>query len=395
MRISELRWRPYVPVSDRRASAQREMSRLRGEGKSVHPIRISGRTIARSFWGSGWCKHLETFSDYDNRLPRGRTYVRNGSVCHLELEPGKVEAIVAGSSLYEVGIDIEPLKPAAWRALKKTCSGRVGSMLELLQGRLSEHVMAVVTEPRTGLFPRAGEIEYRCDCPDWASMCKHVAAVLYAIGHRLDHQPELLFALRCVDAEELISTDLVLPDAGDGAAGDAIADDELGDIFGIDIEHNVGSDADRLVEVKPGSRRPTRASKAKAAGRRKTGTEAKAKARAGTKPNTTRAARTKTAEARAAKARTAKANATRTSSAGSRAVRSSEEVPRIRPTGKSVARLRKQLGLSVVEFAAELGVTAATVYRWQATAGRLNVRPRTFALLARLHRRSQERSRKR
>jgi uncharacterized Zn finger protein len=223
-------WAPYVPVGERRARAWLKMNELRDQGMDIQPVEIKDRTIARSFWGKGWCEHLESFSDYENRLPRGRRYVRNGSVCHLEIRPGQIKAIVSGSALYNITIRIRKLKPATWETVKKRCSGQIGSMLELLQGRFSDQVMAVVTDREAGLFPKPREIELNCDCPDWAVMCKHVAAVLYGIGHRLDSRPELLFLLRCVDAQELISTEMTLPvDAATGA--DALADDQLSDIF--------------------------------------------------------------------------------------------------------------------------------------------------------------------
>jgi uncharacterized Zn finger protein len=196
------RWAPYVPVARRRINSLREMEKLRQRGKDIQPIRIEGRTIARSFWGKGWCDHLESFSDFENRLPRGRTYVRNGSVCHLDIQPGRIEAVVSGSTLYNIRIDIKKLKPATWKSVKRECSGRIGSILELLKGRLSDHVMAVVTDRKQGLFPQPSEIELNCDCPDWAVMCKHVAAALYGVGSRLDDRPELLFMLRDVDADE-------------------------------------------------------------------------------------------------------------------------------------------------------------------------------------------------
>ena len=183
------RWPPYVPVAKRRAKAQREMKKLREQGKHIEPVEIEGRKIARSFWGDGWCKHLEQFSDYDNRLPRGRTYVRNGSVAHLAISSGKVEAIVNGSVLYNINITIKPLPKQKWSKIRQQCTGQIGSMLELLQGKLSNQVMKIVTDPDTGLFPNLREIDLSCDCPDWAGMCKHIAAVIYGIGARLDSQP--------------------------------------------------------------------------------------------------------------------------------------------------------------------------------------------------------------
>jgi len=194
-------WRPYVPVATRRRKAQREMDKLRKRGLDVQPVMIEGRKIARSFWGGAWCTHLEKFSDYSNRLPRGRTYVRNGSVCHLEVETGQVRAMVSGFKIYNVTVDVKPLPAKRWRDLKKSCTGRIGSLLDLLQGKLSDGVMQVVTDRDQGLFPLPREIRFKCDCPDWAVMCKHVAAVLYGVGARLDERPELLFQLRGVDHE--------------------------------------------------------------------------------------------------------------------------------------------------------------------------------------------------
>src|SRR5262249_32793226 len=137
-------------------------------------------------------------------LPRGRTYVRNGSVIDLQITPGQITALVSGSEIYEVEITIDALADREWRAIKAKCSGQIGSIVELLQGELSKEVIGIVTAKGQGLFPRPKEIEMSCSCPDWAGMCKHIAAVMYGIGARLDHQPELFFLLRKVDHLELI-----------------------------------------------------------------------------------------------------------------------------------------------------------------------------------------------
>ena len=168
--------------------AMKKMDALRKKGVDIQPVEIDGRKIAKTFWGEAWCDHLESFSDFENRLPRGRTYVRNGSVCHLAIAKGQIEAKVSGSELYNVKVDIKTLPGKKWTAIKGRCSGQIGSLLELLQGRLSDHVMEVVTDRKEGLFPLPGEMSFKCSCPDWAVMCKHVAAVLYGVGARLDTQ---------------------------------------------------------------------------------------------------------------------------------------------------------------------------------------------------------------
>jgi len=363
-------WAPYVSVAQRRVNALRQMGKLRKKGKDIQPIQIEGRTIARSFWGKGWCDHLESFSDFENRLPRGRTYVRNGSVCHLDLQPGRIEAIVSGSKLYNIRIDIKKLKPAAWKSVKRRCSGRIGSMLELLQGRLSDQVMTVVTDRKQGLFPQPREIQLSCDCPDWAVMCKHVAAALYGVGSRLDNRPELLFLLRHVDAQELISAEMAVPAAV--TTGNVLDDGQLGDIFDIDLD---GGD-----EQRPAPK--TQSKKRRRANKRTTSTSTKEKARsaAGRKSAPT-ASQSKDFKKAKRKPAVRKQRARETPNG--RAPRG-DAAPRIRPTGKSVARLRGQLGLSAAEFARRLGVSAASVYRWEATTGRLKLQARPLAALAKL-----------
>ena len=214
------------------------MDALRKKGVDVQPVTIEGRKIAKSFWGEAWCGHLESFSDFANRLPRGRTYVRNGSVCHLAVAKGRIEAKVSGSALYTVKVEIKTLPGKRWGAIKGRCSGQIGSLLELLQGRLSDRVMAVVTDRQDGLFPSPKEISLRCSCPDSAVMCKHVAAVLYGVGARLDTKPELLFSLRGVNHEELIEADAEAAVAGATTRGKSkrLAAADLSDVFGIEIE---------------------------------------------------------------------------------------------------------------------------------------------------------------
>jgi uncharacterized Zn finger protein len=229
-------YRPYVPVATRRANALREVRRLTAKGKQVSPVEIVGRTIASTFWGRAWCDNLESYSDYSNRLPRGRTYVRNGSVVDLQIEPGKITSVVSGSSLYRIAIKIRPLAAPRWKKLKQQSGAGIGSVVELLQGRLSSSVMAVVTSHDSGLFPAPAEIEMSCSCPDWAGMCKHVAATLYGVGNRLDRHPELFFKLRQVDHLELIAEAGREASKPKGARRKTIAKDQLANVFGIELE---------------------------------------------------------------------------------------------------------------------------------------------------------------
>jgi uncharacterized Zn finger protein len=282
-----------VPVAERLAKAKRQMERLNKNGEKLDPVVIEGRAIARTFWGKAWCGHLEAHCDFWNRLGRGRSYVRSGSVCDLVIGPGHVAARVVGNDLYRVEIDIKKLQPARWTAIRKSSTGGIASVVELLRGRLSAAVMGIMTHPTKGLFPRPHEIEMRCSCPDYATMCKHVAATLYGVGARLDSRPELLFVLRGVDQMQLIDEAVRsggLTDAA--AAGPAgIEECELAEVFGVEIETPASAPRKAKGMRKPGKTKRRPAGKAagmekrgnktsKPAGRIARGEKAKTKAKA-------------------------------------------------------------------------------------------------------------------
>jgi uncharacterized Zn finger protein len=257
------RWAPYVPVAQRRRQAASELTRLAKSGQGTSPVIIKGQAIATTPWGKAWCAHMEHYSDYANRLPRGRTYVRNGSVIDLQITSGQVVARVSGSSIYRTTIAVQPVPKTRWRQICADCSGSIDSLVELLQGRLSKAVMDRLCRQGDGLFPAPRDIRFDCSCPDSAAMCKHVAAVLYGVGARLDHHPELLFTLRQVEAAELLSK------AGSGVLSATVsgertlADDDLSALFGLDMDGEsavaLPAPATKTTAGKPPAPRPTRA----------------------------------------------------------------------------------------------------------------------------------------
>ncbi|WP_297394338.1 hypothetical protein [Acidiferrobacter sp.] len=234
-------WKPYVSAAQRRKKAESVAAKAKKLGVSLTPIESYRGAIAKTFWGKAWCENLEGYSDYANRLPRGRTYVRNGSVIDLTITEGEVRAQVMGSDVYTVTINVAVVPVKQWKAIGTDCANSIDSLIELLQGKLSTTVMERICKPGTGLFPGPKEIRFSCSCPDWASMCKHVAAVLYGVGARLDQQPELLFSLRRVDAKDLISQ------AGVGVpkrqkrleTGKALDHARIADVFGIEMDETL------------------------------------------------------------------------------------------------------------------------------------------------------------
>jgi uncharacterized Zn finger protein len=342
-------------VAVRRARDLKKMEKLKKKGHDIKPVQIKGRKIARTFWAKAWCDHLESFSDYENRLPRGRTYVRNGSVCHLDIERGQISAMVGGSEIYKVKITIKTLAPKKWKAVKNRCAGQIGSLLELLQGRLSKNVMSVVTDRAKGLFPLPGQIGLKCSCPDWAVMCKHVAAALYGAGARLDQQPELLFLLRGVDHEELISAEADVAAAAAETRGGRrrIADDALADVFGIEMSEDVTS-----AKTKPSLRR------------KKAALKSKKSSKVAAKGTVKRQTKTGKCNAQVKKMPTARKTKVRKPSQPARRART--------VTGKAVARLRAKFGMSQSEFARLVGVSAPTIGNWEKKPGMLVLQARSF-----------------
>ena len=272
-------WPPYVPVAESRRRAALKVAKMKKAGQKVSPVEIDGRKIAKTFWGDAWCKNLEAYSDYSNRLPRGRTYVRNGSVIDLQIEKGRIRALVTGTDLYSVDIKIKPLPRKKWTEIKGQCAGQIGSLVELLQGSISKGVMEIVTRKGEGLFPSPCEIVLNCSCPDWATMCKHVAATLYGIGARLDRESELLFTLRGVDPTKMVEAAIDRPTvAGKARKGRLLETGELSSVFGVDIDMDgVASDES------PTPSRPAKRTR-RAAKTRKSATSRASKKKSASKP---------------------------------------------------------------------------------------------------------------
>jgi uncharacterized Zn finger protein len=261
-------WKPYVPVAERRAKAEKAAAKAKKGGANMAPVASFRGAIAKTFWGKAWGDNLERYSDYANRLPRGRTYVRNGSVIDLQIADGEVHAQVMGSSLYKVCVSVTTVAEQHWKTICTDCSGSIASLVELLQGKLSSAAMERICTSGTGLFPAPKEISFSCSCPDSASMCKHVAAVLYGVGARLDQQPEVLFKLRRVNAQDLVQQAAGgLPQAGKRPTAGKVLDDALlADVFGLEM-------ADAAPPAKPAA---VRAPAKKAATTRKPAASAKA-----------------------------------------------------------------------------------------------------------------------
>jgi uncharacterized Zn finger protein len=226
----------HEEADDAKERVSREIQRrqARGEEFVVLDAPKGSAKLTKTFWGKAWCSHLEEHSHYEHRLPRGRSYLRNGKVYNLCIEPGKVTSVVAGSDLYEVQITIKPLEAEVWTNVKAQCAGQVSSLLDLLAGRLGDGVMKTITHPEDGLFPQSREIRFSCTCPDYADLCKHAAATLYGVGLKLETQPDLLFVLRSVNPGELLQGAAQSAMRGDGSDA-ALAGEDLSSLFGIDL----------------------------------------------------------------------------------------------------------------------------------------------------------------
>ncbi len=314
----------YVSVGDKLSKATKHAAALaKKQGRAVSPVKPQGRKISNTFWGKGWCDHLDGMSDFASRLTRGATYLRNGSVVDLVIKPGRVESIVAGSEPYEVSIEIDRLQKPSFEALKKQCTGSIRSLIDLLAGKLEESVIKHLTHAETGMFPKPKQIRMKCSCPDFASVCKHIAAVFYAIGCKLDREPELLFVLREVDHKELIGIEALAPTLANDPllqGEDALGGADLGALFGIEIDSGEAPPKQQPVKPNRDLMKPNRARTKKS------------------EPITAAASPPK---------KVAKDEAKTASSAKSKKVAISKKTPRVKPVS---AKERSHLGSLVKEF---------------------------------------------
>lgn len=188
-----------------KAKAAASVQKAAQRGTVLEPVTIRGRAIAKSWWGNAWCENLERYADYENRLDRGKRYVRTGSVVDLKIQKGRILAKVQGTrrTPYKVEVRISPLSEEKCQTIIEKCGRRIQNLEELTSGRFPEELQELFTG-RDGLFPTPREISFSCSCPDWALMCKHVAAVLYGVGARLDEAPSLFFELRGIEMERFI-----------------------------------------------------------------------------------------------------------------------------------------------------------------------------------------------
>jgi uncharacterized Zn finger protein len=234
----------YVSVAEKKAKAAKKLKQLKKKMPDIKPVVIEGNALARTWWGKSWNKNLERYADYINRIGRGRSYVRHGAVLDLKIDSGQVTALVQGSTSkpYEVVISIKGINQANWKEIKNQCEGQLKSLQDLLAGKFPKTLAEIFFNKENGLFPSPGAIKFDCSCPDWASMCKHVAAALYGIGARFDEDPSLFFKLRGVDTDDLIAravkdkTGKLLAKTKNKSAK-VLDDADLSGIFGIDMDN--------------------------------------------------------------------------------------------------------------------------------------------------------------
>jgi len=230
----------HVSVAQKKEKARKSMEKLKKTIPDIEPVVIEGSTIAKTWWGKAWNKNLESYADYSNRIGRGRSYVREGAVLHLKFEKGSIHALVQGSTAkpYRVEIGIDPLDDTSWQQITTLCNRRIESLEQLISGKFPIELENLFTARQEGLFPSPKEIHFLCSCPDSARLCKHVAAVLYGVGARLDQNPMLLFSLREMPVEELIKKSIAekmesLLKNADKKSPRVIGDDQVHNLFGL------------------------------------------------------------------------------------------------------------------------------------------------------------------
>lgn len=235
-------WPSREEAAEARERLTREIARRRAGGEILTALTApkSGHLCAH-FWGRAWCRHLQEMTAYEGRLAPGRTCLRQGRVFDLTIHPGEVRAVVADQTLHTTRLHIRPLEAETWNRLQQAAAASAPSLLDLLAGRLGEDLLHLLCDPDSGLFPRANEIRFDCDCTDDAEPCKHAAAVFYGVGLHLDVHPAALFLLRGADPARLLAEAAREAGASLSTAAADLASEDLGALFGIDLDDRHGS----------------------------------------------------------------------------------------------------------------------------------------------------------
>jgi len=252
----------YVTVAEKKEKNKKKYEKLSKKNPDISPVVITGSKLAATWWGKAWNNNLETYSDYSNRMPRGRSYIRHGAILDLKITPGGITALVQGSRAkpYVINIAIASLAKNNWDEIIKSCEGKIESLQELLDGKFPKALAELFTAKNTGLFPSPKEISLNCTCPDWANMCKHVAAALYGVGARLDENPALFFVLRNVNIDELVSKAIAQKSESllkkSGKKTGRVINDDVSAMFGIDLESESQNASPVMPEKKMKSKQP-------------------------------------------------------------------------------------------------------------------------------------------
>lgn len=212
------------------------------KNKDYDPVIFEGNSrskICKSWWGDAWCRNLDRYADWDNRIDRGRSYLRNGTVIDLKMNGGEIYAKVQGSreTPYTVKITIDPINEKKSRKIEKQAAGKIQNIEALLTGTFPESLKEDFFQEGM-LFPSLKEIHFNCSCPDWASLCKHVAATLFGVGVRLDTDPKIFFQMRGINIEDFVEKAIsgklekMLKNA-DKITPRIIKDSEIMNLFGV------------------------------------------------------------------------------------------------------------------------------------------------------------------
>lgn len=231
----------YRKVDEKKQLGDAYIKRMLKKGYDIQPVSViaTGRKVTTTWWGKAWCDNLEKYADEENRISRGKTYLKDGFVLDLHIDKGEVTAIVQGNRKkpYEVEIDIAPLSKRRIDEILTNCGKKLDSLDMLVSGQFPKDLKELFTSDE-GLFPKLSEIRFYCDCPDSAYMCKHVAAVLYGIGVRMDEDPLLFFKLRGIDVNNFIDKTIkskvnTLLDNASKKSDRIIKDSDIDKLFGL------------------------------------------------------------------------------------------------------------------------------------------------------------------
>ena len=162
-----------------------------------------------TWWGNSWMNSLKD-TDFTNRIPRGKSYANTGKVYDIDIDDNSISAKVQGrySDYYDTRISFRTFNESEKKIILDVINSSDVLLSSLLNHELPVELYDELTCKGIQVFPSSvDDFTSSCNCPDYAYICKHIAAVIHMMVHEVDKDPFEVFKLQGCDLVGMLDYD--------------------------------------------------------------------------------------------------------------------------------------------------------------------------------------------